>query len=149
LNRTESLSIGGLASAANVNVETLRYYERRGLLPEPPRTASGYRTYPPAAVTRVRFIKRAQALGFTLKEINELLGLRVDEETTCNQVRRQVEDKLAEINMKMRMLQEMQEALNTMAISCDQGGPHDECPVLSALLDQESLTGQPSTIINQ
>ena len=148
-NRTDSLSIGELAGTANVNVETIRFYERRGLLPEPPRRPSGYRAYPPDAVTRVRFIKRAQVLGFTLAEIDELLELRVDEETTCDQVRQQVEDKLAEVEAKLRMLQEMQHALTAMAASCDHGGPDGECPVLAILLEQESQTGRPMAIINQ
>ena len=148
-NKTDSLSIGKLADAADVSVETLRFYERRGLLPEPPRRASGYRAYPPEAVTRVRFIKRAQALGFTLAEIIELLDLRVDEETTCIQVRQQVEDKLAEVDSKVRMLQEMRSALTAMAASCDQGGPDGECPVLATLLEQESQRGHPAAIINQ
>ena len=147
--QTTTLSIGEVAAAANVNDETIRFYERRGLVPEPPRRASGYRAYPLDAVTRVRFIKRAQVLGFTLAEIGELLELRVDEENTCDQVRQQVEDKLVEVESKLRMLQEMHSALAAMATSCDQGGPDGECPVLATLLEQESQTGHPSAIINQ
>ena len=82
-----ALKIGELARAADVGVETIRYYERRGLLTRPPRRASGYRQYPPQAVNRVRFIRRAQALGFTLREIEELLALRVDDERSCADVR--------------------------------------------------------------
>ena len=147
--QTMTLSIGQVAAAANVKIETIRFYERRGLVPEPPRRASGYRAYPSDAVTRVRFIKRAQVLGFTLAEIGELLELRVDEETTCDQVRQQVEDKLVEVESKLRMLQEMHSALAAMAASCDQGGPDGECPVLATLLEQESQIGHPSAIINQ
>lgn len=149
MTQTITLSIGEVAAAADVNVETIRFYERRGLLPEPPRRASGYRAYPSDTVSRIRFIKRAQVLGFTLAEIGELLDLRVDEETSCDEVRRQVEDKLAEIESKIHMLQEMQSALAAMAASCDQGGPDGECPVLTTLLDQESQTGHPLAIINQ
>ena len=98
-------------------------------------------------MTRVHFIKRAQVLGFTLAEIGELLELRVDEETTCDQVRQQVEDKLVEVKSKLQMLQEMHSALAAMAASCDQGGPDDECPVLATLLEQESQTGHPATIV--
>ena len=145
--QTTTLSIGEVAAAANVNVETIRFYERRGLVPEPPRRASGYRAYPLDAVTRVRFIQRAQVLGFTLAEIGELLELRVDEETTCDQVRQQVEDKLVEVESKLQMLREMQSALAAMAASCDQGGPDGECPVLATLLEQESQTGHPATIV--
>ena len=98
---------------------------------------------------RIANSRLAGTLGFTLAEIDELLELRVDEETTCDQVRQQVEDKLAEVESKMRMLQEMQHALTAMAASCDQGGPDGECPVLATLLEQESQTGHPAAIINQ
>lgn len=141
------MTIGELAGAADVSVETIRFYERQGLLLEPPRRSSGYRSYPPDTVSRVRFIKRAQAIGFTLAEIKELLALRVDEETTCDQVRVQVNDKLREVESKLLMLKEMRNALTAMAASCDEGGPNGECPVLSSLLEQETLTGQPATII--
>ena len=82
----ETLTIGQLARQAEVNVETLRYYERRGLIPEPPRKESGYRQYPPDDLARIRFIKHAKELGFTLKEILDLLTLRVDPETSCDDV---------------------------------------------------------------
>ena len=78
----QSLTVGRLARASGVNLDTIRFYERQELLPAPPRTASGYRTFPPETVKRVRFIKRAQTLGFTLKEIGELFALRVAPETT-------------------------------------------------------------------
>lgn len=144
----ESLSTGELASEAGVGVESIRFYERRGLLPEPPRLASGYRAYPPDTVTRVRFIKRSQLLGFTLAEISELLDLRVDQENTCEHVRQQLESKLTEVESKIRMLQEMQRALADMAAACDQGGPQGECPVLTTLLEQSSQTGQSATIMD-
>ena len=84
------LRSGELAKQAGVNVETLRVYERKGILPQPPRRASGYREYPPDAVDRIRFIKRAQELGFTLKEIKELLELGADPQTTCADLRARV-----------------------------------------------------------
>ena len=146
---SEGLSIGTLARAADVSVQTIRYYERRGLLPQPARRASGYRVYAAETVTRLRFIRRAQALGFTLAEVAELLGLRVDAETSCEQVQRQLSAKLSEIETKMRMLQEMQRALTTMAAACEQGGPHGTCPVLSALAEGESESGHASILLNQ
>lgn len=79
----EGLTIGRLAREAGVNSETIRFYERRGLIPKPPRPATGYRRYPPETVRRVRFIRHAKELGFSLKEILELLSLRLDPETTC------------------------------------------------------------------
>src|SRR5688572_27027868 len=95
------LTIGQLAKRAGVNLETIRYYERRGLLSEPPRRASGYRQYRPDVVARIRFIKRAQELGFSLNEIHELLSLRVEAATVCSDVKQRAEAKVAEIEQKM------------------------------------------------
>ena len=81
-----SMRIGALAAAAGVNVPTVRYYERRGIIPPPPRTSSGYRQYDPAVLDRIRFIKRAQELGFTLEEISDLLALRVHDSRACSVV---------------------------------------------------------------
>ena len=81
--QADKILVGELARRSGVNLETVRYYERRGLLPKPPRTPAGYRAFPAASVRRVRFIRQAQALGFTLAEIKELLALRVDPDTTC------------------------------------------------------------------
>jgi len=128
-----SMTISELAKAADVHVETVRYYERRGLLPEPPRRSSGYRVYPETMVTRLRFIKNAQELGFSLAEIEKLLALRVDAVTSCAEVRRQAEVKLAEVEQKLQALQEIQAALSRLVVACDQGGPQGECPILEAL----------------
>jgi MerR family copper efflux transcriptional regulator len=83
-----SMTVGALAKQAGVKIDTIRYYERRGLLRKPPRTNSGYRTFTPAAVDRLRFIKQAQALGFTLTEVNQLLALRLSPDMTCTDVRK-------------------------------------------------------------
>src|SRR5574342_138792 len=106
----KTLSVGQLAKEAHVNIETVRYYERRGLLPEPKRRESGYREYSPEEVFRIRFIKRAQELGFTLKEISELLGLRVDSKTTCAKVKKQADAKISDIEEKIRLLKKMKAA---------------------------------------
>ncbi|MEI2691764.1 MAG: MerR family transcriptional regulator [Anaerolineae bacterium] len=98
------LTIGRIAKLAEVNIETVRYYERRGLLPAPPRTVSSYRLYGDQSVARLRFIKQAQALGFTLEEIGELLALRVDAETSCDVVRQRAERKMADVAEKIRSL---------------------------------------------
>lgn len=129
----QRLTIGKVARQAGVNVETVRYYERRGLLPEPPRTPSGYRQYDEESVRRVRFIKEAQALGFTLDEIGELLALRVDADTTCQQVRRRAEAKVSQIQAKIAALRQMQAVLEEMIEACAQGGPTGECPILETL----------------
>lgn len=130
---TKLLTIGRLSQQADVQIETIRYYERRGLLPDPPRTESGYRQYDVESVTRLRFIKEAQTLGFTLEEIQGLLALRVDKETSCADVRRRAERKAADIEAKIAALQAMHAALQEMIAACAQGGPSGECPFLETL----------------
>src|SRR5215467_9323358 len=128
-----ALSIGKLARQAGVGVETIRFYEREGLLEEPPRRASGYRQYSEQVVTRLRFIKRAKLLGFSLKEISELLLLRVDSQTSCEEVKQRTEAKLVEVERKMVELQRMRHALLQVASLCTGQGPTSACPMLDAL----------------
>lgn len=127
------LTTGQVARSAQVNVETVRYYERRGLLPEPTRRASGYRNYPPDAVRRIRFIRHAQRLGFSLQEVGELLELRVNPETSCGVVKQRAEAKGAEIERRIVDLRRMQQALVTLADTCSGEGPINACPILDAL----------------
>jgi MerR family mercuric resistance operon transcriptional regulator len=129
----EPLTIGELARRSGVNLETVRYYERRRLLPKPARSRSGYRQFPPDFVRRIRFIKHAQALGFTLKEINELLGLRVEPGRTCQMVRSRAEAKIADITDKIRSLRSMKKALEQLSAKCSGRGPISECPILQTL----------------
>lgn len=131
-----TLTIGQLAQAAEVHVETIRYYERRGLMPEPPRRLSGYREYDQESISRMRFIKNAQALGFSLDEIEKLLALRVDAETSCDDVRQQAEAKLGEIYEKIQALHRLQSALSELIAACERGGPQGDCPLLEALEHQ-------------
>ena len=128
-----AMTIGQVARQAGVGVETVRFYERTGLLTAPPRRASGYRQYAQEAVTRLQFIKRAKELGFSLKEITELLSLRVDPETTCGEVKQRAEAKIADIEAKLRDLQRMKEALTTLVAACSGSGPTSQCPILDAL----------------
>jgi MerR family mercuric resistance operon transcriptional regulator len=134
----DTLSIGQVARRAGVGVETVRFYEREGLLEEPPRRESGYRQYPEQVVTRLHFIKRAQKLGFSLKEINELLLLRVDSHTSCEEVKQRTEAKIAEVERKMVELQRMRQALLQVASLCTGRGPASACPMLDALDQQET-----------
>lgn len=127
------LTIGQLAKQAGVNLETIRYYERRGLLSEPPRRASGYRQYRPDVVVRIRFIKRAQELGFSLNEVHELLSLRVEAETACSEVKQRAEAKVAEIEQKMETLQRIKQILTDLMGHCDTQELTTECPILAAL----------------
>ena len=135
----DMLSIGQVARRAGVGVETVRYYEREGLLEEPPRRASGYRQYSDEVVKRLHFIKRAQKLGFSLKEITELLMLRVDARTACEEVRQRTEAKIAEVERKLRELQRMRQALLQVHSLCVGQGPTGRCPMLDALDQQEPL----------
>ena len=127
------LKSGQLAKEVGINVETLRYYERRALIPEPPRRESGYRIYPPNSIERIRFIKSAQELGFTLEEIKELLALRVDESATRAEVRQHAQDKVVQIDAKIAALTQMRTALNHMINQCHGEGPTSECPILEAI----------------
>ncbi len=134
----KTLSVGQLAKGASVNIETVRYYERRGLLPEPQRRESGYREYSPEDVFRIKFIKRAQELGFTLKEISELLALRVDSKTTCAKVKKQAEAKISGIEEKILLLKKMKAALGKLASTCKDHKPQQGCPILEYLNEQSN-----------
>src|SRR5947208_8484390 len=101
------LTVGRTASLAAVGIPTMRFYERAGLLPKPTRTAANYRIYPEEVVTRIRFIRRAQELGFTLKEIKDLLQLRVSRRTSCAEVRSRAQAKIADIQARIRSLRQM------------------------------------------
>lgn len=129
----EVFSIGQVARLSGVGVETVRFYEREGLLEKPVRRISGYRQYAEEAVKQIRFIKRTQQLGFSLKEIRELLTLRVDTETSCEQVKERTAAKLTEVEQKMAELQRMRQALLQVASLCDGEGPKSRCPMLDAL----------------
>ena len=138
MNETASgLSIGKLARQARVNVQTIRYYERRGLLRDPERTASNYRVYGGDTLRRVRFIKRAQELGFTLNEIKELLELRASPRSCCAVVRQRSEAKIRDIDGKVRALKAMRQALERLVRACSGRGPVTECPILESLEDEE------------
>ena len=99
--KEEIFTIGKVARLTAVGIETIRFYEREGLIPEPPRRESGYRQYPPATIDRVHFIKRAKDLGFTLAEIKELLDLSVGPKTTCADVKRTAMEKMKEVDTKI------------------------------------------------
>lgn len=129
----KSLKTGELAKRSGVNIETLRFYERKGLLPEPPRRESGYREYPSENVRLIRFIKRAQELGFSLGEIKELLALRVEAGTTCADVREQAEHKLEDVRQKIADLKAIERALGKLTASCTGRGPLSQCPILENL----------------
>lgn len=127
------MTIGEMAKNAGVGVETVRFYEREGLLPEPPRRSSGYRQYSPEALRRLQFIRRTKELGFSLEEIRDLMELRVDPHTSCGEVKRRAEDKITDIERKMAELGRMKKALGRLASSCSGRGPTSTCPILDAM----------------
>lgn len=127
------LTIGRLAREVRVNLETVRYYERRGLLLKPPRSTAGYRLFPQEAARRLRFIRRAQQLGFSLQEIRELLPLRVSPRTKSADVRRRAEAKIADIDAKISSLDSMKKSLLKLTKVCAGCGPIAECPILESL----------------
>ena len=126
------MRIGAAAAQAGVNVQTLRYYERRGLLPRPPRRTSGYREFPADAVRMVRFIKRAQDLGFTLDEIEELLRLRTDKRRDRTRIRAVAARRVRDIERRIAELQAMHAALSHLVHCCERGSTL-ECPIIEAL----------------
>lgn len=127
------LTIGQVARQAGVGVETVRFYERRGLVDVPPRKVSGYRQYPPEVVDRLRFIRRAKELGFTLVEVRELLTLRENDNSGCQEAKGRAEAKIAEIDSKIHMLQQMKKELAEVAQQCSGQGETSSCPILAVL----------------
>lgn len=127
------LSIGEVAHLAGVAVDTIRFYEKEGLVPKPARKPSGYRQYQPEVVRNIRFVKAAKGLGFTLTEIRELISLRVTKGGSCADVKQRAVAKLADVDTKLAELQRMRDALVELAASCTGTGPMGVCPFLDAL----------------
>ncbi|AND67978.1 MerR family transcriptional regulator [Dyella thiooxydans] len=132
------LTIGAVARRAGVPIDTIRYYEREGLLPEPLRRASGYRSYGESAVAQLRFIRRAKDLGFTLEEIRELLALSRDRQRGVKAVKQRAQQRLAAIEARIAELQRVRDGLVELVASCPGHGAPEQCPILRALNDGES-----------
>ena len=133
----ENLTIGKVAHDAGLATDTVRYYEREGLLQKPSRTPSGYRQYSADAVARLRFIRQAKDLGFALSEIRELLALRVAPGKSCAAVRARAEAKIADVEQRIAHLGRMKRALVKLAAACTGRGPTSHCPILEALETSE------------
>jgi MerR family transcriptional regulator, copper efflux regulator len=129
----DGLTIGQLAKQSSVHVETIRYYERRGLISKPPRTVSNYRTYTPENLRRVKFIKHAQGLGFSLKEIKELLALRATPRAKCADVQKYATRKIEDIQQRIHSLTRMRGSLEKLLRECSGGLPATACPILESL----------------
>lgn len=135
----ETLRIGEVARRGGVSVEAVRYYEREGILEPPARRASGYRAYPEEAVRRVRFVKRAQRLGFSLKAISELLALRHDPEARACEVKRTAATLVADIDERIDSLARMRDALAALEQGCSGRGPAARCSILDALDEDDEV----------
>jgi MerR family copper efflux transcriptional regulator len=135
---TPTLSIGAVARQAGVAVDTIRYYEREGLLPEPARRASGYRAYGEDAIGRLRFIRRAKDLGFTLEEIRELLALSADRHRGVKGVKQRARQRLAAIDARIAELQRVREGLGQLIEACPGHGAPERCPILQALAGEDA-----------
>lgn len=131
------MKIGQLAQRAGVNIDTVRYYEREGLLPKPERLSSGYRIYAESDVKRLRFVRRAKALGFTLPEIGELLELSRSREDDMAAMKSAALAKIADIRARIVELERVRAALEGLAESCPGHGALDQCPILNALSGDE------------
>lgn len=130
-----TLSIGGLAQAAGVNVETIRYYQRVGMLAQPAKPLQGARKYGPRDIKQIRFIKRAQALGFTLSEVAELLAL--GNASSCRETQVLAESKLESISSRIQDLVKMQDTLQQLVARCNGIDKSTNCPIIDALVGDE------------
>ncbi|NGX58775.1 MAG: Mercuric resistance operon regulatory protein [Chlamydiae bacterium] len=126
---------GQLAKKADVNIQTIRFYEKKGLIDEPMRTSSGYRQYSDIEVTQVHFIKNAQKLGFNLREIKELLSMSLETKAQCQKVKNEIGKKKKQIKEKIEQLQLIQRALNHLENKCAKGGMKEKCPILTFLYE--------------
>lgn len=131
------MKIGQLAQRSGVNIDTVRYYERQGLLPRAQRLASGYRVYGENDVKRLRFVRRAKALGFTLVEVRELLGLSDHRDDDMAALKATALEKVADIKSKLAELERIRVALETLAASCPGHGALEQCPILNALAEDD------------
>ena len=134
----QRLTIGQVAQKTGIGIETIRFYERKGLINEPPRKESGYRQYDNDVIVRLAFIQRTKKLGFSLREIGELLSLRSRSGSTSRDIKQMAETKLADIEDRIKMLQRMKRTLKNLVDKCPGQGPTSQCPILDAL-DKSSL----------
>ncbi len=146
IDSKKSLKIGQVAALANLSVESIRYYEQRGLLQAPRRSQSGYREYSHRVLERLAFIARAKVLGFSLTEIGELLQLQISPDADRGQVKQVVVEKLELVEQKLQQLQQLKGALQKLACSCDGHGSVDDCPIITFLQqgDAAALCGEQS-----
>lgn len=138
------MRIGELAGLVGVPTATVRYYERRGLVTEAARTEAGYRQYGPEAARRLRFIRHAQELGFSLEEIQQMLELRVEDPAACARVEATTREKVRAVRQRLAELQRLERTLQDLVRACEQHGPSEPCPILAVLADETDDTSVPA-----
>lgn len=131
------MTIGQAAEIIGVNPQTIRFYEREGLLPRVPRSAAGYRQFDADLIRRIQFIRHAQEVGFSLDEISDLLSLRADPDGSCSDVQDYAEEKIAELEERMHKLESMKRILENLVALCASGLPTSACPILETLDENE------------
>jgi Hg(II)-responsive transcriptional regulator len=134
--KSGSFKIGYVAKESGTGIETIRFYERSGLIAEPPRRDSGYREYPRETIARLRFIKRAKELGFSLKEISELLALSKSGKGSCGNMLKRAEVKQKQVAEKIADLKHIQSALSEFVSTCEKRNPSDQCPILKRFYEE-------------
>ena len=131
MKNKNDMTIGVLAKKSDVTVETVKFYEKEGILPKPLKPSSGFRSYPEDYISRIQFIRRAQELGFTLREVKELFKLKVDKKATCGQVMKKTDEKIVEVDRKIKDLLQMKKSLKQIRECCEDGSLIlSECPIL-------------------
>jgi len=139
----DALTRGQVARAAGVNLETVRYYERLRLLPKAPRSRAGWRLFPPESIARVRFVKQAQNLGFSLREIRELMALQADPDADLADIRAKAVAKVAEIDAKIEVLRTMRDTVERLTRRCPPRGKPDDCPIWECFAPEKECCGRP------
>lgn len=135
----DMLTIGQLAKRLNVNIQTIRYYERRKIMPKPKTRESGYRQYSDADVTRLQFIIHAKDIGFTLSEIADLLSMRVSSKTTCSDIRNLASLKVSDIETRIDKLHSLRKVLLKLIDMCNRQGLTGACPILDVLENKREI----------
>ncbi len=136
------LTIGIVAKHAGVGVETIRFYERQGLIDQPQKPVEGFRHYPDDVVMRIRFIKQAKKLGFSLQEISELLDLSLAPEQNCNQIRLRAEAKISVIGSKIEVLDKIKNVLSQLVVACNAQNQSQRCPIIESIIEESLIEGE-------
>lgn len=136
------MKIGKAAKQVGISVEAVRFYEKQGLIDKPPRNSSGYRNYPDEVIDHLYFITKAKELGFSLKEIKELLLLRYEPGTTCDDIKQQAETKIEDIEKRIEALIKIKGALSELVSACTGKGPASSCPIIETLSPHPQIKGK-------